>query len=175
MKLHQRSFRHYITAETIQARVAELGAQIGADYQGRRPLWLGVLNGAFVFAADLARACPADGDWQFVTLASYHGMTTTGKVETVLGLRIDIADRDVIIVEDIVDTGTTLHHFMDELRSKKPASLALAAIFVKRDAMKYPIQIDYVGFEIPSAFVVGYGLDYDGLGRGLRDLYQLDE
>ncbi len=175
MTLHDRQFRHYISSEAIQTRIAELGEQIGRDYAGRRPLWIGVLNGAFIFAADLARACPTDGDWQFVKLASYHGMATTGEVQTIIGLNIEITGRDVIIVEDIVDTGTTLHRFMAELQAQNPASLALAAMFVKRDAMQYPVQIDYVGFEIPTAFVVGYGLDYDGLGRGLRDLYQLDE
>lgn len=168
-----KQFEPFISVTELQQKVSDMGANIAADYHGRSPLCIGILNGAFVFAADLARACPIDGQWAFVRLSSYQGLATTGQVSTVVGLDVSIEGRDVIIVEDIVDTGTTLFHFMEELRQQKPASLALAAMFVKREAMQYPLHIDYWGIEIPNRFVVGYGLDYDGYGRNLPDLYQL--
>jgi hypoxanthine phosphoribosyltransferase len=176
MQLHDKQFKPYISETEIQARIHELGVQIGADYKGKSPLFLGVLNGAFMFAADLMRACDVNGEIVFVKLSSYEGMQSLGKLVTVIGVEKSVVqDRDVIIIEDILDTGKTLHDFMQTLRDFSPRSLAIATFLQKPDALQYDVVADYVGFNIPNAFVVGYGLDYDGLGRGLSDLYQLEE
>jgi hypoxanthine phosphoribosyltransferase len=175
IQVHDKQFRPYISAEKIQARVAELGAQISKDYEGKSPLFLGVLNGAFVFAADLMRACSIDAEIVFVKLSSYERMQSLGKLITVIGVEESVVrDRDVIIIEDILDTGKTLHDFMHTLRAFEPRSLAIATFLQKPDALQYDVTADYIGFEIPNDFVIGYGLDYDGLGRGISDLYQLE-
>lgn len=175
--LHGRTFRPFLLADTIVARVKALGQQIAIDYADKNPLFLGVLNGAFVFAADLARACEGlPSEWAFVRLSSYAGMDSSGELITKLGLESGLLrGRHVIIVEDIVDTGNTLHHFIADLRAENPASVALAAAFVKREAMQHDLKIDYFGFEIPTAFVVGYGLDFDQQGRNISGLYHLSE
>jgi hypoxanthine phosphoribosyltransferase len=170
---HDLTFEPFIESAEIARRVEDLGRRIGEKYKGQRPLFLCVLNGAFVFAADLLRACDLECELAFVRLASYEGTGSSGNVKTVLGLDIPIKDRPVIVVEDIVDSGRTLHHFMAYLQKMEPASIALAALLHKPGALKFPVKIDYQGFEIPDKFVVGYGLDYDGLGRNLKDIYQL--
>lgn len=175
IQLHDKQFKPYISEAQIQVRVLELGAQISADYKDKCPLFLGVLNGAFMFAADLMRACDVNGEIVFVKLSSYEGMQSLGKLITVIGVEKSVVqDRDVIIVEDILDTGKTLHDFMHTLRNFSPRSLAIATFLQKPDALQHDVVADYVGFKIPNAFVVGYGLDYDGLGRGLSDLYQVE-
>jgi len=171
--LHDLTFEPFIESPEIARRVEEMGHQISEKYTGQRPLFLSVLNGAFVFAADLLRACDLECELAFVRLASYEGTGSSGNVKTVLGLDIPIKGRPVIVVEDIVDSGRTLHHFMAYLQKMKPASIALATLLHKPSALKFPVKIDYLGFEIPDKFVVGYGLDYDGLGRNLKDIYQL--
>jgi hypoxanthine phosphoribosyltransferase len=175
VKIHDKHFAPFISAEDIARSVVKMGQQITEDYRGKRPLFLSVLNGAFIFAADLVRAVDTDCDITFVKLTSYKGTSTTGNVQTVLGLDTDLRGRHIVIVEDIVDTGNTLHNFMKELTKNKPASIAIAACFFKPDALQHPLSIDYLGFEIPNKFIVGYGLDYDGLGRNLRDVLQLAE
>lgn len=175
IKIHDKYFEPFIWAEDIAEKVAEMGKHITADYQDKCPLFLSVLNGAFVFAADLVRAVETDCEMTFVKLTSYRGTATTGTVQTVLGLDADVRGRHIIIVEDIVDTGNTLHNFMKELAKNQPASIAIAACFFKPDALKHPLSIKYLGFEIPNKFVVGYGLDYDGLGRNLPSVWQLAE
>ena len=171
--LHDKSFVPYLTAEEIGERVAALGAQISADYAGLCPLFIGILNGSFIFAADLFRALEIDAAISFVKLSSYDGTSSTGHVVRAIGLKEDIAGRHVIIVEDIVDTGKTLHDFLPGLRQQGPASLKIATFLNKESARIAPVTPDYVGFEIPDRFVVGYGLDYDGLGRQLPGLWQL--
>ena len=166
-------FKEYISRENVDQRVLELGADIRADYQDKNPLFIGILNGAFMFTADLVRACNIDCELSFIKLSSYAGLTTTGKVTTLLGLDTEVEGRHVIVVEDIVDTGSTLHSFMETLRAKNPASISLAAFLVKPDAIQYHMDIDYFGYEIPNKFVIGYGLDYKGAGRHLRGIYQL--
>ncbi|MFQ5445456.1 MAG: hypoxanthine phosphoribosyltransferase [Saprospiraceae bacterium] len=170
---HDLTFEPFIESPEIARRVEEMGRQITGKYKGQRPLFLSVLNGAFVFAADLLRAIDLECELAFVRLASYEGTGSSGKIRTVLGLDIPIKDRHVIVVEDIVDSGRTLHHFMDYLQKMEPASMALATLLFKPDALKFPVKIDYLGFEIPDKFVVGYGLDHDGLCRNLKDIYQL--
>lgn len=171
--VHDKTFVPYITAATIQERIAELGAQIGADYKDKRPLIIAVLNGSFVFAADLFRRLSIEAEISFIKLASYKGTTSTGSVVTAIGMEETLTGRHVILLEDIIDTGKTLHSFLPEILARQPASLKIATFLTKPQALKYDIKPDYVGFEIPNNFVVGYGLDYDGLGRNLDALYTL--
>ncbi len=171
--IHGLSFRPYISREQIANRIAELGRQISRDYHGRRPLFLAVLNGAFMFAADLIRACEIDCAISFIRLSSYQGLNTSGKIKTVIGLQEDLEGRHLVIIEDIVDTGHTMSHFLPQLQQMKPASVAIASLLVKKEALRSDIDIRYTGFEIPTKFVIGYGLDYDGLGRNIPDIYQL--
>ena len=172
---HDKSFRPMISAQTIAERISVIGQQISEDYSGKKPLLLAILNGAYVFAADLSRAIQTDLELTFVKLSSYKGTSTTGKVTTVLGLDTDLRGRHIIIVEDIIDTGKTLHNFLKELEKEEPASVEIAACFHKPTALQHPLSIKYLGFEIPDHFIIGYGLDYDGLGRNLADVYELDE
>ncbi|MDZ7880233.1 MAG: hypoxanthine phosphoribosyltransferase [Saprospiraceae bacterium] len=173
VQLHDKYFSPFISARKIAKRVAEMGKDITENYRDKRPILLSVLNGSFVFAADLARAVETDCEISFVKLSSYQGTSTTGNVQTVMGLDIDLRDRHLIVVEDIVDTGNTLHKFLDYLQAAEPASIAIATCFFKPDALKYPLSIKYLGFAIPDKFIVGYGLDYDGLGRNLPMVLQL--
>jgi len=146
---------------------------INKDYTGRRPLFIAILNGSFMFAADLFKYLTIDTEISFIKLASYRGMKSTGHVITSIGLDVDLFKKDIIILEDIVDTGKTLYHFLPKLRDHHPASLKIAALLHKPEAMKFPLVIDYTGFTIPDRFVIGYGLDYDGLGRNLSSIYQV--
>ena len=171
--LHNLTFEIFLTKEQIQSRVAELGEQLEAAYADRRPLFLGVLNGSFIFTADLVRACTMDCEASFVRLASYQGVASSGEVTTVIGLPDDLKGRHVIVVEDIIDSGRTMNYFLQQLGALQPASVALIALLHKPDAEQLPTKIDYLGFSIPDQFVVGYGLDYDGLGRNLPHIYQL--
>jgi hypoxanthine phosphoribosyltransferase len=172
---HELRFQPFISTSDIQRRVGELGARISHDYQRRRPVMLAVLNGAFVFAADLARACDIDCEISFIKLSSYQGTRSSGQVANLIGLDAKVEGRPIIIIEDIIDSGRTLYHFLPELRSLKPESVAIAALLFKPSALEFDVRIDYVGFEIPPKFVIGYGLDYDGLGRNLPAIYQLIE
>lgn len=171
--LHDLRFRPMISAEALQIRVKELGAALRERYSDQRPIFLGVLNGAFVFAADLIRACNFDCEISFIKLSSYRGMQSTGHVSQIIGLEIEVRNRPLIIVEDIIDSGRTMHQFLPELQQLEPASVAIAALLLKPEALEFPIGIDYLGFEIENRFVVGYGLDYNGLGRNLNSIYEL--
>lgn len=173
VQIHDLRFKKYITSEEIQVKVEDIAQRISKKYQDQCPLFLGVLNGAFIFVSDLVRACHIPLEVSFIKLSSYKGVASTGKVASVIGLNVAVENRPVILVEDIVDSGETMHQFMPYLKSLNPASVELAAIFVKPDALKRDVKIDYVGFEIPDKFIVGYGLDYDQRGRELPDVYQL--
>lgn len=168
-------FEPYLTAEAIQAKVKELAQRIEEDYHGKNPIFLTVLNGAFRFSADLARFLDLDSEWEFIKLASYQGTKSTGQVRIASELPANIEGRHIIIVEDIIDTGTTMHFFLDKLRSLNPASIKLASFLFKEEALNHPVTIDYLCFTIPDKFVLGYGLDYDGLGRNYNNLWQLCE
>ncbi|MFK8101636.1 MAG: hypoxanthine phosphoribosyltransferase [Saprospiraceae bacterium] len=176
VKAHDLSFQKYLSEEKIAERIAALGQEIAAEYENKNPLFIAVLNGAFVFAADLMRAC---GDLacevSFVKLSSYDGLASSGKVETILGLDTSIEGREIIVIEDIVDTGKTLFQFLQHLAKFNPVSISLASLLVKPDAIQYHFPIAYVGFNIPNKFVVGYGLDYNGAGRNFSAIYQLIE
>lgn len=169
------TFEPYITREQIDARIAELGRQISEECRGKRPLFLVVLNGAFPFASDLFRAIDTDAEISFIRLKSYEGMGSTGVVKEVIGLHEDIKDRTVIVVEDIVDTGNTIARLLSTLKDKEPAQLKVATLLFKPEALQVPVNPDYVGFSIPKKFIIGFGLDLDGLARNLNDIYVLKE
>ena len=174
VQIHDKTFIPYLEKSVLDARIAALGAEISRDYEGKRPLFIGILNGAFIFAADLFRALTIEAEISFIKLASYKGTSSTGHVVTAIGLEEKLAGRHVIILEDIVDTGKTLHAFLPEIAQRGPASLKIATLLTKLDALTHDVRPDYVGFAIRDKFVVGYGLDYDGLGRQLPALYTVD-
>jgi len=173
IRVHDKSFAIYLSEETIQQRVKEMAEAISKDYAGRRPLFIAILNGSFMFAADLFKHLTIEAELCFIKLASYKGMKSSGNVVTSIGLEDDLFGKEVIIVEDIVDTGKTLHKFLPKLIHQQPKSLKIATLLHKSEATEYPLTLDYIGFDIPNKFVVGYGLDYDGLGRNLKEIYQL--
>lgn len=173
--VHDKQFVPYISAAEIDAACAQIAAQINADYAGKKPLFIAILNGSFLFAADLFRKLNIEAEISFIKLASYKGTTSTGKVITAIGLDERLQDRHIILLEDILDTGRTLFNFIPELQQQGPASLKIATLLTKPSARQFDIQPDYLGFEIPDKFVVGYGLDYDGLGRNIPSIYQLAE
>ena len=173
IKVHDKSFETYLSEETILQRVKEIAAAISKDYAGRRPLFIAILNGSFMFAADLFKQLSIEAELCFIKLASYRGLKSSGNVVTSIGLEDDLFGKEVIIVEDIVDTGKTLHNFLPKLRHQQPKSLRIATLLHKSEATEYPLDLNYIGFDIPNKFVVGYGLDYDGLGRNLKEIYQL--
>lgn len=169
------TFRPFIENAEIMARVQTLGREITEKYSGKNPLLLCVLNGAAPFAVDLFRAVDTDAEISFIRLKSYEGTGSTGTVKEVLGLGESIAGRHVIVVEDIIDTGRTMFKLLADLSAQKPASLAVATLLFKPDALQCDIKPDYVGFSIPVKFIIGYGLDIDGMARNLNDIYVLDD
>ncbi len=173
IKVHDKEFVPYINPPQIAEQVSRVASEINRDYAGKKPLFIAILNGAFIFAADLFKEITVEAEICFIKLASYKGVKSTGKVITAIGLDVELYQRDVIIVEDIVDTGKTLTQFLPQLEHAHPASLKIASLLHKPDAMIHPIKIDYLGFTIPDKFVIGYGLDYDGLGRNIKEIYQL--
>lgn len=175
VKVHDKYFAPYLSETEIAEKVKALAEQINADYTDKKPLLIAVLNGSFIFAADLFRHITIPADISFIKLASYQGTKSTGKVITAIGLDTNVSGRDVIIIEDIIDTGKTLHEFLPQLLSHQPASLKVAALLHKPEATIHEIPVDYICFSIPNKFVVGYGLDYDSLGRNLPAIYQLHE
>ena len=173
IKVHDKLFDTYLSEEVILNRIKEMAAEINKDYADKKPLFIAILNGSFMFAADLFKQLNIEAELCFIKLASYKGLKSTGNVVTSIGLEDDIFNKDVIIVEDIVDTGKTLHKFLPKLIHQQPRSLKIATLLHKSEATVYPLTLDYIGFDIPNKFVVGYGLDYDGLGRNLKEIYQL--
>jgi hypoxanthine phosphoribosyltransferase len=173
IRVHDKEFEPYLTAEEIAHKIQQIADAINKDYVAKRPLFIAILNGSFIFAADLFKSITIEAEICFIKLASYKGTKSSGQVITAIGLDTDIINRHVIILEDIVDTGKTLSEFIPQLMHQQPASLAIAALLNKPDATVYPINIDYMGFSIPNKFVLGYGLDYDGLGRNIKEIYQL--
>ena len=168
-----KNFTPFISRETIENRITEIAKQINTDYEGRCPLFIVVLNGAFLFATELVKNIPLSCEITFVRLSSYSQTESTGKVRQIIGLEEKIAERDVIIIEDIVDTGLTMTQLLAQIEDLKPRSIEIATLLHKPEALKKPVKMRYIGFEIDNKFVVGYGLDYDGLGRNLDALYVL--
>ena len=175
VQIKDKRFKTFISEDEIQQRVKAVADKINHDMEGKKPLLLAVLNGSFVFAADLMRHITIPCEISFVKLASYEGTVSTGKVVEVMGLNEDITGRDVIIVEDIVDTGKTMERMLDTLGTRNPNSLHICTLLLKPEKLKIPLNIEYAAMEIPNDFIVGYGLDYDQEGRNLRDIYTLVE
>lgn len=166
------TFVPYITNAQITERISQLATEIKKDCGDKFPIFLCVLTGAFPFASDLFRTLEdIDAEIAFVRLKSYEGTSTEGKVRELLGLTTDIENRTVIVVEDIVDTGHTIFNLLNKLRAQNPAEVKVATLLFKPEALQLPIKPDYVGFEIPKKFIIGYGLDIDGKGRNLNDIY----
>lgn len=173
IQVNGKEFEPYLTVAQIDEQIKILGAKINEDYAGKRPLFVAILNGSFMFASDLFKQLTIDAEICFIKLASYKGTRSTGHVVTSIGLDESLKDRHVVIVEDIVDTGKTLSEFLPQLIDQRPASLKIAALLHKPEATKYPLDIHYTGFSVPNKFLLGFGLDYDGLGRNLKEIYTL--
>lgn len=173
VKIKDKTFRTFIPEAEIMQRVSDVAARINKDMAGKNPLLLAVLNGSFVFAADLVRYLTIPCEISFVKLASYEGTTSTGKIKEVIGINEDLRGRHVIIVEDIVDTGITMKRMLETLGTREPASLHICTLLLKPGKLQVPLDIAYAAMEIPNDFIVGYGLDYDQQGRNLRDIYTL--
>jgi len=175
IRVHDKLFDPFLTSEEIQARVSYIADLLNTDYADKKPLFIAILNGSFIFASDLFKKLHIDAEICFIKLVSYRGSKSTGQVVTAIGLDNEIFGRDVVIIEDIVDTGKTLTEFLPQLHHQQPASLRIVALLHKADATAYPVPIDYLGFTIPDKFVIGYGLDYNGLGRNIPAIYKLVE
>lgn len=175
IQVHDKKFEPYISAEKIQQRIQELATSISNDLKGEKPLFIAILNGSFMFAADVFKYLTIEAEISFIKLASYKGMKSTGNVVQAIGLDEDLYGRTVVILEDIVDTGKTLSQFLPQLEHQQPKKLMIASLLTKPEALQHPIKIDYLGFSVPNKFLLGYGLDYDGLGRNLPQIYKLCE
>jgi hypoxanthine phosphoribosyltransferase len=173
IRIHDKSFEIYLSESAIQESVKNIAETINKEYRDKKPLFIAILNGSFMFAADLFKYLTIAAEISFIKLASYRGMKSTGNVITSIGLDVELFGKDVIIIDDIVDTGKTLYNFLPKLKDHHPSSLKIAALLHKPEATRFPLNLDYVGFSIPDKFVVGYGLDYDGLGRNLKEIYQV--
>lgn len=175
IKINDRQFAVSIPEEKILNEVERLAAQISHDLEGKNPLFLCVLNGSFMFAADLFRRITIPAEISFVKLASYEGTASTGVIKEVIGLSENIAGRTVVIVEDIVDTGCTMSKLVENLGTRAPEAIHICTLLLKPEKLKVNLDIKYVALEIPNDFIVGYGLDYDGYGRNLRDIYTVKD
>lgn len=175
IKVHDKYFKPYIPASDIESEIKRIAACLNNDYTGRKPLFIAILNGSFMFASDIFKHLTIDAEICFIKLASYKGTKSSGQVITAIGLDMDLFGRDVVVIEDIIDTGKTLTTFSLQLKHQQPQSLKICALLHKPEATEYPISIDYLGFTVPNKFLLGYGLDYDGLGRNLPEIYQLVE
>ncbi len=173
IRILDKTFRKLISEEEIKRRISELASQINIDLAGRDAIFIGVLNGAFIFAADIFRQIDFPARISFVKLASYSGTDSTGKVNELIGWNEEVSGRTVVVIEDIVETGSTVQQIVNELLFRKAREVRIVALFLKPSACMKSIKIDYTGFEIPNDFVVGYGLDYDGYGRNLSSVYAL--
>jgi hypoxanthine phosphoribosyltransferase len=174
-KIHDKEFKLFIPNSRISAAISEMAASINSDLEGRDVIFMGILNGAFMFAAELIRQITPNCQITFLKLASYAGTSSTGAVKRLIGINEDIHDKTVVILEDIVDTGVTLDNIIKQLMGYEPGEIRVATLLHKPDAYLKDIVLDYVGFEIPIDFVVGFGLDYEGFGRNLADIYQVVE
>lgn len=172
IKLHEKEFELYISNDEIQKRVMEIAAKINEDMAGKNPLFIGVLNGAFLFCADVFKHLTIECELSFVRVSSYAGTTSSGAVKTVLGLDDSVKGRTVVFIEDIIDSGKTATFLTNEINKFQPESVHWATMLVKPESLKYVIDIAYKGFEVSDDFLVGYGLDYNGNGRNLNDLYK---
>jgi hypoxanthine phosphoribosyltransferase len=168
-----KTFEVSIKETTIKQRIRELAQQMSRDLDGKNPLFLAVLNGAFIFAADLMREMTIPCEISFVKLASYQGTTSTGSIKEVIGINEDLTNRNIIILEDIVESGLTIKRMIEQIGTRNPASVQVCTLFFKPEKLKEDLKLDYVAFSIPNDFILGYGLDYDQQGRQLKDVYSL--
>lgn len=175
LQVKDKTFVISIPEAKLQQEIRRVAAEITQDMEGKEPLFLPVLNGSFIFAADLLREVKVPCEVSFIKLASYQGTTSTGTIREVIGLAKDITDRHVVIVEDIIDSGLTMAHMIETLEKQNPASISVCSLLVKPDALKVQIPIHYRCMDIPNDFIVGYGLDYDGFGRNTRNIYTLEK
>lgn len=173
IRILDRDFQLSIPSERIQSAIKSVADKLNSDYKGKNPLFIVVLNGAFMFASDLIKLTNFDSEITFVKFASYEGDSSTGNVKQLIGFNEEIKGKDIVILEDIVDTGLTLKNINEQLNELNPASIRIAALLFKPDACKIDLKLDYVGIEIPNDFIVGYGLDYNGRGRNLEDIYSV--
>lgn len=174
MQVKDKTFKVSITEAEILKEVRRVASEINRDYAGQEPVFLAVLNGSFIFAADLLREITLPCEISFVKMASYEGVQSTGKIHELIGLNIDITGRPVIIVEDIVDTGLTMAHMLETLEKQRPASIDVCTLLMKPDKLQVKLDIRYCCLQIPNDFIVGYGLDYDQQGRNTRDIYTVE-
>ena len=174
-KVHDKEFEIYIPSTEIRKVISEMAKKINQDMAGKDVIFLGILNGSFMFASDLFREITLDCQITFLKLASYAGTSSTGNVKRLIGINEDIYKKTVVILEDIVDTGITLDNIIKQLSGYEPAEIKVATMLFKPDAYTKNLKLDYVGLEIPNDFVLGYGLDYEGYGRNLADLYKVVE
>ena len=172
IKIHDLEFEPFISEKEISNRVTEIGRELKEKFGNDRPIFMGMLSGAFVFMADIIRAFDAECEVSFVKYFSYEGTASTGTLNEVLGVGDEVEGRTIILIEDIVDSGHTLHRFLPKMADKKPKHIEIVSLLVKPDALKYDIPVHHTGFEIEDKFVVGYGLDYDGVGRNLKEIYK---
>lgn len=172
-QVHDKQFKPYLSAAEIDSTINRLATQLNQDYKDRNPLFIAILSGSFMFASDLFKKITIPAEICFIKLASYKGTKSTGNVITSIGLDEEVHGRDVVIIEDIIDTGRTLNAFLPQLAHQQPNSMKICALLHKPECTVFDVAIDYLGFSIPDKFVLGYGLDYDGLGRNLPEIYQL--
>ena len=172
ISLHNKQFEPYLSSRQLTAAIADVAARINHDYAGQQLLFVVVLNGSFMFAADLLKHISLPCEVCFIRVASYAGTSSTGEVKEVLGLTEELQGRPVVILEDIVDTGHTMRMLLDTLGARQPASLEVATLFLKPECLQHELTLRYVGLSIPNDFIVGYGLDFDGLGRNYPDVYK---
>jgi hypoxanthine phosphoribosyltransferase len=173
IKLLDKEFSLFLTAEKIQAQVQDIADRMNAELKKEDVIFIGILNGAFMFASDLLRKISFDAQVSFVKLTSYHGTGSSGRVKRLIGIQEELKDKTVVIIEDIIDTGKTIESIVQQIKGFRPRQVFIAALLLKPEFFNRDIRIDYVGFEIPKDFVVGYGLDYQGYGRNLRNLYKI--
>lgn len=175
IKVHDRFFESFILSSEIAIRVKSIANQLNEAYEGKNPLFVTVLNGAFIFAADLLRELTIENEITFVKIASYQGTQSTENITELIGFSDNITNRHIIIIEDIIDTGLSMKHIVTKVQALNPASINIVTLLLKPTALKYPIQIAYIGFEIENKFILGYGLDYDGQGRNLPHIFVENE
>ena len=174
VKIHDKNFQLFIPYEKIRAAVETMADSLNNDLAGKEPLFICILNGSFMFAAELYKRIELiETEISFVKLASYHGDKTSGEVKQLIGLNENIEGRTVVVLEDIVDSGLTIEHILEQLYQLNPEKVLIATLLLKPDALKKKVQLDYVGIEVPNDFIVGYGLDYNGFGRNLIDIYSV--
>jgi len=171
VQIKDKSFRKYILFDAIHEKVLKVAGRINEDYKKKNPVFVVVLNGAFMFASDLLKKVNVDCEIAFVKVASYEGTKSTGSVKSLIGLNHNINNREVVIIEDIVDTGETIVALLDQLNRQSPSQIKIATLLFKPKAYTKDVPIDYVAMEVSNEFLVGYGLDYDGFGRNLEDIY----